>query len=78
VRGDFVPLHLPKAALAVALPAVEDAQKADAIPFMRPRAQPTHRGRGKGKGRGGQASRAPKCPEGACYASLSVVRLGLE
>jgi hypothetical protein len=65
VRGDFVPLHLPKAAPAVALPAVEDAQKADAIPFTRPRARPTHRGRGKGKGRGGQASRAPKCPEGA-------------
>jgi hypothetical protein len=37
-RGDFVPLCLLRAALAVAMPAVEDALKLDAIPFTRPRA----------------------------------------
>jgi hypothetical protein len=65
VRGDFVPPRLPKAALAVASPAVEDAQKVDAIPFTRPHARPAHKGRGraKGKGKATESSRAPRIPE---------------
>jgi hypothetical protein len=52
VRGDFVPPRLPRAAPAEASPAVEDAQKGDAIPFTRPRARPAYKGRGRGKGKG--------------------------
>jgi hypothetical protein len=65
VRGDFVLPRLPRAALAEALPAVEDACKSDAIPFTRPRARPAHRGRGgrKGKGRVPMAPLVPTVPE---------------
>jgi hypothetical protein len=52
VRGDFVPPRLPRAALAVAAPTVEDAQEVDTIPFTRPHVQPAHGGRGKGRGKG--------------------------
>jgi hypothetical protein len=50
-RGDFVPPRLPRAAPAEALPAVEDALKSDAIPFLRPRVRPARKGRGGGKER---------------------------
>jgi hypothetical protein len=52
VRGDFVPLRLPRAAPAEASPTIEDAQKGDAIPFTRPHARPAFKGRGRGKGKG--------------------------
>jgi hypothetical protein len=59
-RGDFVPPHLPRAALIEALPIVEDAHKSAAIPSTRPRARLAHRGRG---GRGGKGkSRGPRIP----------------
>jgi hypothetical protein len=60
-----VPPRLPRAALAEALPAVEDACKSDVIPFTRPRARPAHRGRGgrKGKGRVPMAPLVPTVPE---------------
>jgi hypothetical protein len=60
-RGDFVPPRLPRAAPAVALPAVEDALKTDAIPFSRPRARPAHRGRGRGRRRG-RSTQGPQIP----------------
>jgi hypothetical protein len=62
VRGDFVPPRLPRAAPVEAMPAVEDALKNDAIPFSRPRARPTHRGRGGGRRRA-HGPRIPVVPE---------------
>jgi hypothetical protein len=65
VRGDFVPPRLPRAAPVEAQPALEDALKTDAIPFTRPSARPTHRGRGGGRkrGRSTQGPRIPVAPE---------------
>jgi hypothetical protein len=64
VRGDFVPPRLPRDAPAEALPAVEDAHKSDAIPYMRPRARPAHRGGGwGGKGKSNRGPTVPLAPE---------------
>jgi hypothetical protein len=61
VRGDFVPPRLPRAALAVATPAVEDASMSDAIPFTRPSARPAFQGKG-GRRRRGRSNRGPRIP----------------
>jgi hypothetical protein len=58
VWGDFVPPRLPRAALAEASPAIEDALKSDAIPFTRPSAWPAFKGKG-GRSRKGRSNRGP-------------------